>query len=196
MPEYIYRCILSIAAIVLLHHVHIDWPSNNSNSTKFPVNWLDMGKLTPQVRSHCDRVASKQVCWQSGKFRKCTSVWPDSLLEPDSEMPMFLEGSTQPGGLGHAFRSFISLAVLAATNQLTLRAHLICGGHRDDPSAVKEQIFGDYFFHLLPKTCTKTEIHCVSILNLSSVVMLTRQQVKANGTCVVFLLLDRPNPDD
>ena len=148
------------------------------------------------VDSSCDTISRKSICWRSGKNRKCTSDWPDVLTQPESEMPIFLEGSTQSGGLGHAFRSFISLAVIAAENRLTLRANLISGGHGDNASAVKERIFGNYYFSRIPQSCSGSEIHNVSIRNVASVVTWLRHQGRKNGTCIVISLVDRPDPDD
>ena len=150
----------------------------------------------PHIDMGCKSVPQKIVCWKSRKDSKCTSVWPDVLIRPENEMPIFLEGWTQTAGLGHVLRSFVSLAVIAAANRLTLRAHLVSGGHGDNASAIKERIFGEYFFSPIPNTCIQTETHKVPIKKVTSVVKSIRKERKMKGTCAVILLTDRPDAED
>ncbi len=130
--------------------------AGSSTSNGSLIQAISLVTELPHVNIDCDAVASTPVCWQIGKHKKCTSVWPDVLIQPDSDVPMFLEGRPQAEGLGHAFKSFLVWAVIAAKNRLTLRAHLTTGGHGDADSVIKERIFGDYFFSPMPDTCTQT----------------------------------------
>ncbi len=43
-------------------------------------------KEPPLTHSICHTVALTPVCWHLGHHRKCTAVWPDVLIHPDSEM--------------------------------------------------------------------------------------------------------------
>ena len=96
-------------------------------------------------------------------MRSHCSVWPQSLFELDRRCPLILEARHQRAGLGHSFISFAQVVELAASLQLTLRAHF--SGSADgawgagvNASIASSALFGSHFAHSLPVGATTKHV--------------------------------------
>lgn len=116
------------------------------------------------------------------------------LLRPDPSCPLFLEGSSQQAGLGHAFLSFAALITLAEQNNLTLRSRWPVGreSHAVNSTLAQLFFFNGYFYPPVT-TPNKILVDVKSSESLSTAVL--KFQKACNSTnSVIFRLAASPKP--